>query len=157
MVEVMLCKSWNLGLKKLWNFHLCPFEMACHWRSLGWKIKRREGPSCLSYSCLRPAPSVPMGWMLLHEWAQVKSAEEPTTQPTESWQTIIHCCLFFFFLYFYCWHYCRCSHKPGVSNSFLPGGHISLAVAFKGPNVILGLYKCNYSLTVKWELGAATR
>ena len=27
-------------------------------------------------------------------------------------------------------------------------------VAFKGLNVILGLYKCNYSLTVKWELGA---
>ena len=23
--------------------------------------------------------------------------------------------------------------------------HISLEVAFKGPNVILGLYKCNYS------------
>ena len=29
------------------------------------------------------------------------------------------------------------------------GGHISLMVAFKGLNVILGLYKCNYSLTVK--------
>ena len=27
-------------------------------------------------------------------------------------------------------------------------GHISLAVAFKGPNVILGLYECNYPLTV---------
>ena len=25
------------------------------------------------------------------------------------------------------------------------GDHISLVVAFKGPNVILGLYKCNYS------------
>ena len=35
-------------------------------------------------------------------------------------------------------------------------GHISLVVAFKEPNVILGLYKCNYSLTVKQELGAAT-
>ena len=35
-------------------------------------------------------------------------------------------------------------------------GHISLTVAFKGPNVILGLYKCNYSLTVKQELGTAT-
>ena len=34
-------------------------------------------------------------------------------------------------------------------------GHISLEVAFKGPNVMLGLYKCNYSLTVKWELGSA--
>ena len=32
-------------------------------------------------------------------------------------------------------------------------GHISLAVAFKGPNVILGLYKCNYSLTRGKELG----
>ena len=32
-------------------------------------------------------------------------------------------------------------------------GHISLAVAFKGPNVILELYTCNYSLTVKGELG----
>ena len=28
-------------------------------------------------------------------------------------------------------------------------------VAFKGPNIILGLYKCNYSVTVKRELGAA--
>ena len=31
-------------------------------------------------------------------------------------------------------------------------GHISLTVAFKGPNVILGLYKHNYSLSVKREL-----
>ena len=38
---------------------------------------------------------------------------------------------------------------PALSNSFSPGGHISLEVAFKWPNVILGLYKCNYSLTVK--------
>ena len=29
------------------------------------------------------------------------------------------------------------------------GNLISLTVAFKGPKVILGLYKCNYSLTVK--------
>ena len=29
------------------------------------------------------------------------------------------------------------------------GGHISLTVAFKELNVILGLYKCNYSLTLK--------
>ena len=35
------------------------------------------------------------------------------------------------------------------------GGHISLVVAFKGLNVILGLYKCNYSLTRSKELGAA--
>ena len=35
------------------------------------------------------------------------------------------------------------------------GGHISLAVAFRGPNVILGLYKCNYSLTRGKELGTA--
>ena len=26
---------------------------------------------------------------------------------------------------------------------------------FKGPNIILGLYKCNYFLTVKQELGTA--
>ena len=36
-------------------------------------------------------------------------------------------------------------------------GHISLLVAFKGLNVILGLYKCNYSLTVKRELSTAAR
>ena len=36
------------------------------------------------------------------------------------------------------------------------GGHISLTVAFKGPNIISGLYKCNYSLTGKWELGTVT-
>ena len=50
-----------------------------------------------------------------------------------------------------------CGFFAGVSNSFSPGGHISLMVAFKGPNVILGLCKCNYSLTVKRELGAAAR
>ena len=33
------------------------------------------------------------------------------------------------------------SPKSGVSTSFSPG-HISLMVAFKGPNVILGLYNC---------------
>ena len=32
------------------------------------------------------------------------------------------------------------------------GGHIHLMVAFKEPNVILGLYKCNYSLTRGKEL-----
>ena len=31
-------------------------------------------------------------------------------------------------------------------------GPLSLKVAFKGLNVILGLYKCNYSLTLKPEL-----
>ena len=36
-------------------------------------------------------------------------------------------------------------------------GHISLAVACKGPNVMLGLYKCNYSLTRGKELGTAAR
>ena len=34
-----------------------------------------------------------------------------------------------------------------MSNSFARG-HVSLAVAFKGLNAILGLYKCNYSLTL---------
>ena len=37
----------------------------------------------------------------------------------------------------------------------ITSGHISLTVAFKGPNVILGLYACNYSLAVKGELGTA--
>ena len=38
----------------------------------------------------------------------------------------------------------------------LTGAHVSLTVAFKGPNEILELYKCNYSLTRGKELGAAT-
>ena len=37
-----------------------------------------------------------------------------------------------------------------------PGGHISLLVAFKGQNVTLGLYKCNYSVTVKPELSTVS-
>ena len=37
------------------------------------------------------------------------------------------------------------------------GGHIRLAVAFKGPNIISGPYKCNYSLTRGKKLGAAAR
>ena len=35
-------------------------------------------------------------------------------------------------------------------------GHISLGVAFKGPNVILGLNECNSSVTRGEELGTAT-
>ena len=46
------------------------------------------------------------------------------------------------------------SYDRGVK-LIVTGGHISLTVAFKGPNVILALYKCNY-LSVKQELGAAT-
>ena len=34
----------------------------------------------------------------------------------------------------------------------LTGGHINFMAAFKGLNVILGLYKCNYSLTRGKEL-----
>ena len=37
-------------------------------------------------------------------------------------------------------------YKSGGVKLIFTGGHISLKVAFKGPNVILGLYKCNYSL-----------
>ena len=37
------------------------------------------------------------------------------------------------------------------------GGHMSLTVAFKGLNVILRLYKCNYSLSRGKELGTAAR
>ena len=35
------------------------------------------------------------------------------------------------------------------------GGHISLSVAFKGPNITLGLSKCNCYLTRGKEFGAA--
>ena len=44
--------------------------------------------------------------------------------------------------------------RAGVSNSFSPGT-TSASVAFKWLNVTLGLYRCNYSLTIKRELGAA--
>ena len=44
--------------------------------------------------------------------------------------------------------------SSGVSNIFTRG-HMSLEVASKGLNVILGLYKCNYCLTRGNELGAA--
>ena len=42
-------------------------------------------------------------------------------------------------------------------NLIFTGGHISITVAFKGPNVIFGLCKCKYPLTRGKELGAATR
>ena len=45
-------------------------------------------------------------------------------------------------------------YSRGVKLMFT-GGHISVAVAFKGLNAILGLCKCNYSLTRGKELGAA--
>ena len=44
--------------------------------------------------------------------------------------------------------------KQGCQTHF-HGGHISLTVAFKGPNVMLGLCKYNYSLTRGKELGIA--
>ena len=51
-------------------------------------------------------------------------------------------------------------HKHGTAygrgvNLIFTRGHINLAVAFKGPNVLLELYKGNYSLTAKQELSAA--
>ena len=48
----------------------------------------------------------------------------------------------------------RCSR--GVKLIFTRD-HISLVVAFKRPNIILGLYKCNYSSTRGKELSAAIR
>ena len=51
------------------------------------------------------------------------------------------------------------SYSKGVKLIFT-GGHISLVVAdiiFKGPNTILGLYKCNYFLTGGKELNTAAR
>ena len=60
------------------------------------------------------------------------------------------------------WWVLCCGHPPshhlrlmGVKLIFNMG-HISLVVAFKGLNVILGLYKCNYSLTRGKEVGTAT-
>ena len=47
-----------------------------------------------------------------------------------------------------------CWTQKGVKLIFT-GGHISLTVAFKGPNVILGLYKCNYFFTRGKEVSAA--
>ena len=44
----------------------------------------------------------------------------------------------------------------GVKLIFIRG-HISLKVAFKGPNVLLGLCKYNSSLTRGKELSAAAR
>ena len=52
-------------------------------------------------------------------------------------------------------HCSNIPHNRGVQLIFI-GGH-SLMVAFKGPNVILGLYKCNHSLTRDKELGTAAR
>ena len=43
------------------------------------------------------------------------------------------------------------SYSRGVKLT-VTRAHISLTVAFKGPNVILGLYKCSYSLTRGKEL-----
>ena len=45
-------------------------------------------------------------------------------------------------------------YSKGVKLIFTRG-HISLTVAFKGPNVILGLYTHNYSLTRGKELSVA--
>ena len=45
-------------------------------------------------------------------------------------------------------------YSRGVKLIFIRG-HINLTVAFKGLNVLLRLYKCNYSLTKGKELGTA--
>ena len=45
-------------------------------------------------------------------------------------------------------------YTRGVKLIFMRG-HISLMVAFKEPNVILGLHKCNYSLTRDKEFSTA--
>ena len=51
----------------------------------------------------------------------------------------------------------RSSFLIGGVKLMFTGGPISLEVALKGPNVILGLYTCNCSLTGGKELGAAAR
>ena len=46
------------------------------------------------------------------------------------------------------WHFSPFHHSRSWTRGvklILAGGHISLAVAFKGPDVILGLCKWNYS------------
>ena len=52
---------------------------------------------------------------------------------------------------------CECSEPRRGVRLIFTRGHISLVVAFKGQNVTLGLYKCNYSLTRGKEFGAAAR
>ena len=49
----------------------------------------------------------------------------------------------------------ECLLQPRGVKLIFTRDHISLAVAFKGPDVILRLYKCNYSLTRGKELGTA--
>ena len=58
----------------------------------------------------------------------------------------------------------NCNSSLGLQSTGLPGrgvrlifsgDYISLVVVFKGLNVILGLYECNYSLTRAKELGTA--
>ena len=54
---------------------------------------------------------------------------------------------------------CKLFTKPiaqGYQTHFHRGPHQPRG-CLKRANVILGLYKCNYSITVKPELGAATR
>ena len=46
------------------------------------------------------------------------------------------------------------TQRRGVKLIFT-GGHINLEVAFTGPNAILGLYKCDYSLTRRKEVDTA--
>lgn len=51
---VMLYKFWNLGLKKLCSFHLCPLGMSCHEEAWGERSWRGKGPVV---SAIRAEPS----------------------------------------------------------------------------------------------------
>ena len=87
----------------------------------------------------------------------------PTSTPSPSWPVRTLSPGTAYLLSYRSWD--RTPEPPGLRVSFydrgvkliFSGGHISLVVAFKGPNVILGLYKCNYSLTRGKDLSAATR
>ena len=98
-----------------------------------------------------------MGHPALAELSQPVSQDQRQTSPAKPCQLqnqgqINHCCFH------------PLSFGSGLLHNNIKGvkfiftrGHISLSVAFKGPHVILGLYKCNYSLTRGKELGTAAR
>ena len=137
-----------------------PFHPSCFWEA---GLPGKSGTS--TPSC----PIIPNSSLLLHY--DLRGSAQPPTSSC-AWTGKDHflpslCSLKLFLTFFYV--FIQCSHvaamfkveravwqvsRSGVSNFFI-GGHISLAVAFKGPNVILGLYKCDYSLTAKEELGSA--
>ena len=63
----------------------------------------------------------------------------------------VHCYFHVFRFHFVqigCSHWILLTSNPGVSNSFSRGATSVWRLPSKGPNVIVGLCKCNYSLAV---------